>query len=130
MTKKINLSFGLKAGLSNNTFFANQAQVLNVIAPGQNPYVDNTYDNFIQNQSNKYLMDVGAGLYMYSKKFFLGLAAEQLTRDMVEFGQGTANFNPQIHFNLIGGYKIPVGDNLTVTPGFLLKYYESISSFN
>ena len=122
MTKKINLSFGVKAGLSNNTFFANQAQVLNVIAPGQNPYVDATYDNFIQNQSNKYLMDIGAGLYMYSNKFFLGLAAEQLTRDLVEFGQGTANFNPQVHFNLIGGYKIPVGDNLTVTPGFLLKY--------
>lgn len=122
MTKKINLSFGVKAGLSNNTFFANQAQVLNVIAPGQNPYVDATYDNFIQNQSNKYLMDIGAGLYMYSNKFFLGLAAEQLTRDLVEFGQGTANFNPQVHFNLIGGYKIPVGDNLTITPGFLLKY--------
>ena len=122
MTKKINLSFGVKAGLSNNTFFANQAQVLNVIAPGQNPYIDATYDNFIQNQTNKYLMDVGAGLYMYSNKFFLGLAAEQLTRDLVQFGQGTANFNPQVHFNLIGGYKIPVGDNLTITPGFLLKY--------
>lgn len=122
MTKKLNLSFGLKAGLSNNTFFADQAQVLNIMAPGTNPYVDNTYDNFIQDQSNKYLMDMGAGLYMYSKKLFIGLSAEQLTRDLVQFGQGTANFNPQIHFALIGGYQIPAGDNLTITPSFLLKY--------
>lgn len=122
MTKKVNLSFGLKTGLSNNTFFADQAQVLNVLAPGQNPYIDNTYDNFTQNQSNKFLMDMGAGLYMYSQKFFLGLSAEQLTRDLVQFGQGTANFNPQIHFNLIGGYRIPIGENLSITPGFLLKY--------
>ena len=122
MTKKLNLSFGIKAGLSNNTFFADQAQVLNIMAPNQNQYIDNTYDNFVQNQSNKYLMDMGAGLYMYSKKLFVGVAAEQLTRDLVQFGQGTANFNPQIHFNLIAGYKIPAGENLTVSPSILLKY--------
>ena len=92
------------------------------MAPNQNQYIDNTYDNFVQNQSNKYLMDMGAGLYMYSKKLFVGVAAEQLTRDLVQFGQGTANFNPQIHFNLIAGYKIPAGENLTVSPSILLKY--------
>lgn len=122
MTKKLNLSLGFKAGLSNNTFFANQAQVLNIIAPSQNQYIDPTYDNFIQDQSNRYFLDMGAGLYLYSKKMFLGIAAEQLTRDFVQFGQGTANFNPQIHFNLIGGYKISLNENFTLTPGFLLKY--------
>ncbi|MDO7610626.1 MAG: PorP/SprF family type IX secretion system membrane protein, partial [Crocinitomicaceae bacterium] len=114
--------FGVKAGLSNNSFLADQAQVLNIMAPDQNQYNDPTYDNFIQNQSNKYIMDVGAGLYLYSKNLFFGLAAEQLTRDMVEFGQGTANFDPQLHYSILGGYKIPINNSFTLTPGFLIKY--------
>ena len=122
ITKKINLSFGVKAGLSNNSFLADQAQVLNIMAPDQNQYIDPTYDNFVQNQSNKYIMDVGAGLYLYSKNLFFGFAAEQLTRDMVEFGQGTANFDPQLHYSILGGYKIPINNNFTLTPGFLIKY--------
>lgn len=122
ITKKANLSFGVKAGLSNNSFLADQAQVLNIMAPDQNQYIDQTYDNFIQNQSNKYIMDVGAGLYLYSKNLFFGIAAEQLTRDMVEFGQGTANFDPQLHYSILGGYKIPINNNFTLTPGFLIKY--------
>ncbi|MDO7613085.1 MAG: type IX secretion system membrane protein PorP/SprF [Crocinitomicaceae bacterium] len=122
ITKKVNLSFGVKAGLSNNSFLADQAQVLNIMAPDQNQYNDPTYDNFIQNQSNKYIMDVGAGLYLYSKNLFFGLAAEQLTRDMVEFGQGTANFDPQLHYSILGGYKIPINNSFTLTPGFLIKY--------
>ncbi len=122
MSKKVNLSFGVKAGLSNNSFLADKAQVLNIIAPDQNQYIDNTYDNFVQNQSNKYIMDLGAGLYLYSKKLFVGISADQLTRDMVEFGQGTANFNPQMHFSVLGGYQIPLNSNLTLTPGFLIKY--------
>ncbi len=122
MTKKVNLSFGVKAGLSNNTFLADKAQVLNIIAPDQNQYIDGTYDAFLQDQSNKYIMDIGAGLYLYSNRMFFGVAADQLTRDMVEFGQGTANFNPQMHFSILGGYQIPVNGNLTLTPGFLIKY--------
>jgi type IX secretion system PorP/SprF family membrane protein len=116
------LSFGVKAGLSNNSFLADQAQVLNIMAPDQNQYNDDTYTDFIKNQSNKYIMDVGAGLYLYSKNLFFGIAAEQLTRDMVEFGQGTANFDPQLHYSILGGYKIPINNKFTLTPGFLIKY--------
>ena len=122
ITKKVNLSFGVKAGLSNNSFLADQAQVLNIMAPDQNQYNDDTYTDFIKNQSNKYIMDVGAGLYLYSKNLFFGIAAEQLTRDMVEFGQWTANFDPQLHYSILGGYKIPINNKFTLTPCFLIKY--------
>lgn len=122
MTKKINLSFGVKTGFSNNSFLASQAQVLNIMAPDQNQYNDPTYDNFVQNQSNKYIMDIGAGLYLYSNQYFFGVAAEQLTKDMVEFGQGSANFDPQLHYSILGGYKLPLNNDFTVTPGFLVKY--------
>jgi type IX secretion system PorP/SprF family membrane protein len=115
------MSFGTRIGLSSNTFLADKAQVLNIVDPGQG-YTDDTYDAFIQDQSSKFILDIGAGLYIYSNRSFFGLSADQLSKDFVEFGTGTANFNNQVHFMATGGYKIPLNDNLSLTPAVLLKY--------
>jgi type IX secretion system PorP/SprF family membrane protein len=121
ISKGVNLAFGTKVGLSNNTFLRDKAQVLNVIDPTQG-YTDGTYDEFIADQSSKFIMDLGAGLYIYGKGFFAGIAADNLSKDFVEFGQGTARFNTQIHGNLIAGYKILLSDDFSLTPAFLVKY--------
>jgi type IX secretion system PorP/SprF family membrane protein len=120
MTKKINLAFGLKAGISNNSFNSDKAQVLSIINPTL-PY-DNTYATFSANNANKNIMDLHSGLYLYGKRFYLGVAGDQLTRDLVEFGTASANFNPQMHFNLMGGYTIPINESLALTPSFMAKY--------
>jgi type IX secretion system PorP/SprF family membrane protein len=121
ISKKLNLSFGIKAGLSNNAFLADKAQVLNVINSSL-AYTDATYNSYLSNQSNRNIMEIGSGLYLYGKRFFAGISADQLTRDLVQFGNGTANFNPQMHYNVVAGYKIKTGENLTLTPSVLLKY--------
>jgi type IX secretion system PorP/SprF family membrane protein len=92
VSKNYNLSFGTRIGMSNNTFLRDKAQVLNMVDPTQG-YSDQTYDDFSADQTSKYILDIGAGLYLYSKNVFVGIAADQLTKDMVEFGSGTANFN-------------------------------------
>jgi len=120
MTKKINLAFGLKAGISNNSFNSDKAQVLSLINPTL-PY-DNSYATFSANNANKNIMDLHSGLYLYGKRFYLGIAGDQLTRDLVEFGTASANFNPQMHFNLMGGYTIPLNESLSITPSFMAKY--------
>jgi type IX secretion system PorP/SprF family membrane protein len=121
ISKKMNLSFGVKLGLSSNNFLADKAQVLNVVNPALT-YSDPTYTNFLTNQSSRQIMEIGSGLYLYGKGFFIGISAEQLTRDLVVFGKGTANFNPQIHYQIISGYKIKTGDNWSITPSILAKY--------
>jgi type IX secretion system PorP/SprF family membrane protein len=121
LSKKLNLAFGVKLGLSSNNFLADKAQVLNVVNTSLT-YTDPTYTNFLSNQSSKQILDIGSGLYLYGKGFFMGISAEQLTRDLVEFGSGTANFNPQIHYQFITGYKIKTGENWTITPSLLAKY--------
>ena len=124
ISRNFNLSFGTRLGLSNNTFLADKAQVLNVVDPTQNYPADLTYNKFIGTNatSNKYIMNLGAGFYLYSNKVFVGISADQLTRDLVEFGSGTANFNNQMHFKATAGVKFDLNDNLTMTPALLVKY--------
>jgi type IX secretion system PorP/SprF family membrane protein len=120
ITKTYNLSFGARVGLSNNSFLKDKAQVLNIVDPSQT-YTDNTYSNFITDQSNRYILDIGAGLYLYSKNAFFGISADQLSKDFVSFGSGTANFNNQIHYLATLGYKLMLNDNLSITPALLAK---------
>jgi type IX secretion system PorP/SprF family membrane protein len=109
------LSFGARVGLSNNSFFKDRAVVLN-------PSTDVTYIDYSANQASQNVLNIGAGLYFYSKKMFFGLSADNLSRDLVSFGTGSANFNTTIHANLTGGIKLKVNDNFTITPSFLVKY--------
>ena len=115
ISSKFNLSFGSKVGLTNNTFLQDRAVTL---TPGS----DATYQTFIANQSNKFNLDIGAGLYLYSQNIFLGVSADQLTGDMVEFGSGTAFFDRQIHMMLTGGIKINLTPDLELTPAVLVKF--------
>lgn len=117
ITKKYNLSFGTKLGLGSNTFLQDRAVVANATT-----ITDNTYTTFTNNQGNVNILNLGAGFYFYSNKLFLGVAADQLTRSLVKFGSGTANFDPKVHLNITGGIKLPINDNLTITPAFLVKY--------
>jgi len=110
-----NLSFGTNVGIVSNTFLQDRA----VVADAS---LDNTYSTFVSNNGNVNTLNVGAGLYFYSNELFFGVAADQLTQDLVTFGSGTANFDPRMHFNLTGGYKFHIGEDYSITPAFLMKY--------
>jgi type IX secretion system PorP/SprF family membrane protein len=120
---RCNMSFGTRVGLSNSTFNAQKAVVGNLNDPSSSYNGgDNTYDKFVTNQSNKFNLDIDAGLYVYAKRFFVGLSADNMTKNAVSFGSGTANFNYQLHTNIIGGLKLRLGENLTVTPSVIARY--------
>lgn len=122
VTKNHNLSFGTKVGLSNSTFIQERATVLTSMAGYTGPSMnDPEYDAYIASQSSLNFLDIGAGFYFYSKDMYVGVSADQLTTDMVKFGTGTANFDPNMHFNITAGYKFPVSDNLTLMPSALVK---------
>jgi len=115
VAKNYNLSFGTRLGISNNTFIKDRAIPLT-------PELDNTYQDFIAGGLNRYMMDLGIGMYFYSKNMFVGIAADDVTRDLVSFGNGTPNFNTQIHYTATAGWKIPLNDNISLTPAILAKY--------
>lgn len=122
VTNKHNLSFGTKVGLSNSMFLQERATVLTSMAGYTGPATtDPEYDAFLANQSSLNYLDIGAGFYFYSEDMYIGISADQLTRDMVKFGSGTANFDPNMHFNIMAGYRFDLNDNLTLMPSALVK---------
>ena len=121
LSETVNMSFGANVGISNRAFLQDRAQTLNMMDPSLG-YTDATYDAYAQNAGTNTL-DVGAGLYFYSQKFFAGIAADQLSRDFVSFGgSNLANFDPNIHYNITAGYKFMLNDNLSLMPSVLAKF--------
>lgn len=123
VTRTSNLSLGTKVGITSNTFLADRAIVLTQMQGYTGtPMDDAVYNQFLQDQSSLNFLNVGLGLYYYSDQFFFGVSADQLTRDFVSFGTGTANFDPNMHTQFIAGYKFPLNENLTLMPSFIGKY--------
>lgn len=120
ITKTSNLSLGTKIGVTSNNFLADRAVVLTELQG--NGGMDDTYNQFLQDQSSVNFLNIGLGLYYYSDQFFFGVSADQLSRDFVSFGTGTANFDPNMHMQFIAGYKFPISENLSLMPSLIGKY--------
>lgn len=120
MNRSYSLSFGTSLGLSNRSFLQDKAQVLSMLTnTGQ---VDQTYNSYASGQGAQNTMEVEAGMYFYGEGLFFGVSANQLTGDLVKFGNNTINLDPKVHLFFTGGYKIQVNNGLSITPGFLVKY--------
>ena len=119
ISEKINISLGARIGISNHTFLAEKAQVLSHLQGGP---TDQTYQNFSENGYSRMFMDFSTGLYVYSKRFFVGVSGNQLTQDFVRMGSGITNFNPVMHFDLMGGVYFNLNYDLTLMPSLSLKY--------
>ena len=123
VTRDHNLSLGTKVGLSNSSFLQERATVLTQMPGYSGPIsADNTYDLYVANQGSVNFMEVGAGLFFYSDDLYVGISADQLTRGMVQFGNGSSNFDPNMHFNLMAGYRFSLNNDWTLMPSFLAKY--------
>ncbi len=119
LTEKVNISLGARIGMSNHTFLAEKAQVLSHMQGGA---TDQTYENFTKEGYSRMFMDFSTGLYVYSKRFFVGITGNKLTQDFVSIGSGITNFDPVMHFDVIGGVYFNLNYDLTLMPSLSMKY--------
>ena len=106
-----NLAFGLKLG----------ARLLNIDWSEGNIF-DASDENF-ENVRNKFLPTIGAGIYYYKPKWYLGLAVPNFL--------GSEHYNAdnpigevaveRMHFFLIAGYVFNLSDNIKFKPAALAK---------
>ncbi|MDR2221211.1 MAG: type IX secretion system membrane protein PorP/SprF [Flavobacteriaceae bacterium] len=74
-----------------------------------------------ENINNKFSPNVGAGLYLYSNKSYVGLSVPNfLTTDRYDDNIETA-MRQKAHFYLMGGHVFDLSDNLQFKPAFLAK---------
>ncbi|KZE85093.1 PorP/SprF family type IX secretion system membrane protein [Myroides marinus] len=104
------LSFGLKA----------TANLLNVDYTKLDIY-DPSDSTFGENVNNKFNPNVGAGLYLYSDKSYLGVSVPNfMTTDRSEH-DGTKLMRQKMHFYLMGGHVFELNPSLKFKPAFLVK---------
>ncbi|HEY1193846.1 type IX secretion system membrane protein PorP/SprF [Flavobacterium sp.] len=104
------LAFGLKAG----------ARMLN-IDWSKGRYYDNDDVLLNQNINNQMKLAVGAGIYYYTDKWYVGLSVPSFMRsNYYDDVQESIDYD-RLHYYLMGGYVFDLNPNLKFKPAFLVK---------
>ncbi|MAC93890.1 MAG: hypothetical protein CMC96_00165 [Flavobacteriales bacterium] len=115
INKDLTLAFGLSAGLNSFSFNEDRAKVLDENDPLYNAYVGGDV-------SNK--LNANSGVYLYSKKFFFGYAANQLLQNELELADQRTNTDEaslKLTHQVLGGYHFDLNNDFRLTPSVLLK---------
>jgi type IX secretion system PorP/SprF family membrane protein len=111
LTDKIKLSMGLNGGLSVKKL--NNSSLTPLLANDPVYSEPNVKD---------YLPNFGAGLYIYSQKFYLGFSSPKLLKNDYKTLSESANAgNEPRHFFVIGGYLLKLSELWKAKPSFSLK---------
>ncbi|TDS65267.1 PorP/SprF family type IX secretion system membrane protein [Myroides indicus] len=107
------LAFGLKGTANLLNVDYTKLQIYN----GTDPTVQNNIDN-------KFTPNIGAGLYLYSEKSYLGFSVPNfLTTDRYNDNDITT-MRQKMHYYLMGGYVFEFNPSLKFKPAFLAKAIE------
>jgi len=72
---------------------------------------------------NKFLANVGAGLYYYTSQFYLGLSAPRLMSSDIDFEVNNLfTAKEQAHYYLMSGVALPLTYKLSFVPQVLFRY--------
>ncbi|MFV9550566.1 type IX secretion system membrane protein PorP/SprF [Algibacter sp. PT7-4] len=107
-TGDLELSFGLKGGL-------------HLLDTDWEKGTYSKIDPLFQSNVNLISPTLGAGLYLHSEKWYLGLSVPNIlnTEHYDDFQESIAT--ERLHYFLIGGYVFNLSDNTKLKPAFLVK---------
>ncbi|MCJ8164139.1 type IX secretion system membrane protein PorP/SprF [Pontibacter sp. E15-1] len=112
LTQSINLSSGVYTGFTQ--FHINQRDM--VLQTPDDPFLNADGMNMMK-------LDLGIGLWMYSRSFFVGVSGAQLAHSGNDVAslEGGPRGMLQPHYYVTGGYRLPVARNLDITPSVMVK---------
>ncbi len=106
------LSFGIKGS----------ANLFDLDVNKLNPETQN--DPLLQNFSNKFSPNFGAGVYLHSDKLYLGLSVPNFFETNRYSDNEIAINKERMNYYIIGGYVFDLSSNLKFKPAFLSKIIE------
>ena len=78
---------------------------------------------------NKTRMDLSAGLYLYSADYFIGLSAQQVIPQKIDFSNGYVRpkeGKSVPHLFATAGYRFLVGNDFNLVPSLMVKYVSPV----
>ena len=115
LTTHTSLSAGFGLGITRLSLNVNKLQFdqQNDPAVVQNSIID------------RWKPDINAGLYLYSANYFVGLSAQQIMPQRLEFANNTLRKEDGKllpHLFLTAGYRLLLGEDFNLTPSVMIKY--------
>ena len=111
-----NLSAGISVGFTNMSLDASK---LNFGTYTIDPAVAGS------GMINRIKPDISAGLWLYSRDYFVGLSAQQIVPQNIAFSDNTVSLSSGKlipHLFLSAGYRMSVSEDISVLPSLLVRY--------
>ena len=126
LNARTNLSGGFSAGVS--VVSLNAAGKMNFGNSPSDPSVANT-----TGELNKVKPDLGAGLWLYSADYFVGLSAQQIIPQKLEFvDDATFKLKGKLipHVFFTAGYRFLMSEDINMIPSVMVKYINGAFTHN
>ena len=123
-----NLSAGFAAGISKVSIDRSKHDF-----DGNGDPIDPATGSAVSGELFKIRPDLSAGLYLYSRDYFIGLAAQQVIPQKLQFADD-ASFSTKgkliPHIFLNAGYRFLLTEDINAIPSLLVKYINGSSKSN
>ncbi len=128
LTPTLNLSAGFSAGITNVSIDKSKQDFSGTGDPW-----DPATGAAISGELNRIRPDLGFGLWLYSKNYFIGVSAQQIIPQKLTFTDdatfvGKGRLIP--HMFLTAGYRFLVGEDVNMVPSIMVKYVNGSSENN
>lgn len=128
LTPTTNLSAGFSAGITNVSLDRTKTDF-----SGTGDPFDPATGASLSGELNRIRPDVGFGLWLYSKNYFVGLSAQQIIPQKLVFTDDAAFLSkgrliPHVFFT--AGYRFLLGEDINAIPSVMVKYINGSSETN
>lgn len=106
----LTLSLGVKAGIASYSANFNK---LNLI--------DNTDASFANANEKELKFDFGAGAYLKSEKFYLGVSVPHISTDANMIEKSDLDYKKELHYYMISGALFNVNENIVFNPSVMVR---------
>ena len=128
LTPTVNLSGGFSAGITNVSINKSKQD----FSGGGDPF-DPATASAMSGEINRVRPDIGVGLWLYAKNYFVGVSAQQVIPQKVVFTDDAA-FSAQgrlvPHLFFTAGYRFLIGEDVNAIPSMMVKYINGSSDLN
>lgn len=112
LSEKLNIALGVAVGISKVSLDYSKITLEN----NQDPAI-------VASETDRLKPDLGAGLWIYGPQYFVGLSAQQLLGQTLNFTNNIQYTQGKAvpHFFLTAGYKIFLADDIAAVPSVMIK---------